>query len=54
MRRFAALPSGVSFGATGCVSASETALHRCGGTPRSVRIRTTLAARAPASSQLLG
>ena len=35
MRRFAARPSGVSFDATGCVSASDTAASRSEGTPRS-------------------
>jgi hypothetical protein len=54
MRRFCARPSRVSFEATGAKGPRETARRMAGSTPFSVISLTTLAARAPASSQLVG
>lgn len=54
MRRFLDRPSSVLLDATGCVSATETARMRVLESPEREKSRTTLAARAPASSQFDG
>ena len=54
MRRFLARPSSVLLDATGSESATETARMRLLLSPEEAKSRTTLAARAPASSQLVG
>src|SRR6185436_10141513 len=54
MRRFLARPCSLLLEATGCESATETASMRLLDSPASSKRRTTLEARAPASSQFDG